>query len=315
MKTPDFNLEFIKNNQSLERLVETLMTEPAFALDIETIEWWNRQREQIALIQIAFLYNQKMKVAVIDALANLDFQLLRNPFEDNSIVKIIHNAGFDVPRLASHYDFNVSPVHDTMRAARFNRERKYSLKAQSQIHLNVNLDKSVQTSNWSKRPLDTRQLYYAALDAYAAFLLYENQISRNLKGDYRLKSNISSEQELLPFKGYSEPETSLTEPINRRKLTSDELNLSNISMALLEIVAELPTRYSPDSLAVSLGHERVGLAGWIIDRRLGSDTDLDEDMVKMEIAELCELKLLQITETRRLIATKKGSTVLAKHKE
>ena len=309
MKTPDFTLEFIKENQSLIRLIETLMTKPAFALDIETTEWWNRRLEQIALVQLAFRYGQQAKVVVIDALADLDFEILRTPFEDNFIIKIIHNAAFDAPRLLSHYDFNVSPIHDTMRAARLNRERKYSLKAQAEVHLRLNLDKSMQGSDWSKRPLNTKQLYYAALDAYATLLLYENQNIRNLKGDYRLKGNISSQQELLPLEDSFEPEIVLTNPVNPAGISSSKSSLTEISKALLGIIAELPTRYSPDSLAVSLGHERVGLAGWIIDRRLGTDADLDEETVKITIADLCENQLLQITESRRLEATEKGRQV------
>lgn len=121
MKKGDFTLEFIKDNQGLKRLAETLVTKSAFALDIETIEWWDRQREQIALIQLAFRQGQKIKVAVIDALAGLDLELLKIPFEENSIIKIIHNAGFDASRLAKHYDIGVSPIHDTMLAARSNK--------------------------------------------------------------------------------------------------------------------------------------------------------------------------------------------------
>ncbi len=54
MPKPDFTLKFIKDADELQRLSHVLVTLPAFALDIETTEWWNRHRERIALIQIAF---------------------------------------------------------------------------------------------------------------------------------------------------------------------------------------------------------------------------------------------------------------------
>jgi hypothetical protein len=307
MVKSDFTLEFIKDDQALRRLADTLLTKTAFSVDIETIEWWNRQRERVALIQLAFRHAQQPKVAVIDALAKLNFAALRKPFEETSITKIIHNAGFDAPRLAKHYEINISPIHDTMLAARVSGERKYSLKAQAAIHLGLHLDKSAQRSDWSRRPLDTRQLYYAAMDAHATRLLYENQISRNLKYDYRLRKSISSEQGLLPLDNFQETGNILTNPPNTTEEISTETELTNLSAALLGIVAELPTRYSPDSLPVSLGADRIGLAGWIIDRRLGAETELDEETIKLAIADLCEQKLLQINDLRRLEATEKGA--------
>jgi ribonuclease D len=102
----------------LIKLCDALIQTTVFALDIETIDWWNRYQEQIALIQIAFRYKGQVKVAVIDTLADLYLESLRAAFEQQSSLKIIHNAAFDATRLAKHYNFHVSPVQDTMRVAR-----------------------------------------------------------------------------------------------------------------------------------------------------------------------------------------------------
>jgi hypothetical protein len=310
MTKTDFTLEFIKEQSRLRKLCEILIQTPVFALDIETIEWWNRHRERIALIQIAFRYKGQPKVAVIDALATLDLEPLRAPLEQASVLKIIHNASFDATRFAKHYDFKVAPIHDTMLAARRGGERKYSLKAQAAIHLNLTLDKSTWKSDWSRRPLDNRQLSYAALDAYTAFLLYENQTARNLQVEYQLKTAVDSSQGVLPldntpFIKNIEPSLSLdlaAEPASG--LPENELYAA--AAAILGIVTELPRRYGPDQLSVSLGADRVGLAGWIIDNRLGRDIELDEETVKLTIADLCERGLLRMTQTRRLIATEAG---------
>ena len=195
MPKPDFTLKFIKNAGEVERLSDVLAALPAFALDIETTEWWNRHRERIALIQIAFRAEGRIKVFIIDALAQFDPEPLRLPLEKSLAVKIIHNAAFDAARLSKHYNFSPAPVFDTMLAARRSGERKYSLKAQAETHLAIRLDKTAQTSDWSRRPLDNRQLYYAALDAFATLLLYENQLVRGISGSYRLKppSKFNSE--------------------------------------------------------------------------------------------------------------------------
>ncbi|MBA4124443.1 MAG: hypothetical protein H0X72_18525 [Acidobacteria bacterium] len=312
MPKPDFTLKFIKDADELQRLSHVLVTLPAFALDIETTEWWNRHRERIALIQIAFRVEERVKVFIIDALARFDPELLRLPLEKSAVVKIIHNAAFDATRLHKHYNFSPDPVFDTMLAARRSGERKYSLKAQAETHLTLRLDKSAQTSDWSRRPLDNRQLYYAALDAFATLLLYENQMERGISSVYRLKPPAVSTQNLLPLDDL--PSASLpaegeiftaADPLLAEN-SSAKSNLSEVAIALLGIITELPTRYSPDALAASLGAERVGLAGWIFDRRLGEDAEPDEEEVKMAINSLCEEKLVRITETRRLESTVTG---------
>ena len=314
MKKADFTLELIKDDRTLRRLAETLAAQAAFALDIETTEWWNRQREKISLIQIASRQQSKVKVAVIDAFAALDLDSLKPVLETDSVVKVVHNAAFDAPRLAKHYSINTAPLFDTMRAARFNGERRYSLAAQANLHLDLQLDKTAQKSDWSRRPLAAGQLYYAAADAYAALLLYENQINRGLSGGYQLKPLIESTQIRLPLADFPEAEVVPTRIIQPRELVP-ETKLPAISLALLGIVAELPTRYSPDALAASVGTERIGLAGWIIDRQLGTEADLDEETVKLHIADLCEEEFVRLNETRRLIATDEGEKMWWMFKE
>ena len=309
MPKPDFTLKFIKDADELQRLSDVLVTLPAFALDIETTEWWNRHRERIALIQIAFRTERGIKVFIIDALADFDLEPLRLPLEKSAVVKIIHNAAFDATRLHKHYDFSPDPIFDTMLAARRSGERKYSLKAQAETHLTLRLDKSAQTSDWSRRPLDNRQSYYAALDAFATLLLYENQMERGISSVYRLKSTAVSTQNLLPLDN-SPPDKlpaegeifTSADPLPTENFSAKS-NLSETAIALLGIITELPTRYSPDALAASLGAERVGLAGWIIDRRLGEDAEPDEEEIKLAIDSLCEENLVRITETRRLEST------------
>lgn len=320
MPQPDFTIRLVRDSEELRRLSGILEALPCFALDIETINWWNRWRERVALVQIAFRQVGRIRVAVIDALADLDLQLLRSGFEQPSALKIIHNAAFDAVRLNEHYGFNVSPVFDTMIAARRSGERKYSLKAQVEIHLGgLRLDKSARTSDWSRRPLGAKQLDYAALDAVATLLLYENQTARNLGGDYRLKPPTVSAQKALPLEvtATSPVEQPVADSFSSSLLidtstsasgeSSAQIQLTDEAATMPSIVAELPTRYNPDGLAASVGEERAGLAGWIIDRRLGENAEPDEETVRLAIADLCQRQLIRITKTRRLAATEEGA--------
>lgn len=308
----DFSVEIIKDQSRLMRLANHLASVPVIALDIETINWWSRHQERIALIQIAFRSERQPKVAIIDAFAPLDFELLQLPLKSDNTIKVIHNAVFDASRLTNHYRLDVIPIYDTMAAARRNGERRYSLKAQAETHLGLHLDKGGQRSDWSRRPLDTRQIHYAALDALSTLLLYENQTRRNLNGTFQLKDSTPSPQASLPLDDLFKTDTTAENPqpqtsVAEKSVSQVENSLQNSQLALLGIIAELPTRYHPDQLAVSVGSERVGLAGWIVDRILGADGELDEETAKLGIADLCERKLIEITETRRLKATGKGA--------
>src|SRR5579885_2626822 len=84
-------------------------------------------------------------------------------------------------------------------AARRGGERRYSLKAQAEKHLNLQLDKGARLSDWGRRPLHPAQIGYAALDAASALLLYEHQLSRGLRGDYRLRAEAADLQAALPL--------------------------------------------------------------------------------------------------------------------
>lgn len=308
---PDFSIELINDQKKLARLINHLSSTSVIALDIETADWWNRHRERIALVQLAYRAERQPKVAIIDALVKLDFELLRPPLESNTTTKVIHNAVFDASRLAAHFGITVAPIHDTMVAARRSGERRYSLKAQAETYLNLQLDKGMQTSDWSRRPLNTKQIYYAALDAFSTLLLYENQLKRKLNGTFQLKETIASSQAQLPLSEFPESEISSTsqeaKSVIEEKRSLLKTNLPASSIALLGIITELPTRYHPDQLTVSVGSERVGLAGWIVDRMLGADTDFDETTAKLGLIDLCEQNLVRITETRRLKATKEGA--------
>ncbi len=306
----DFSVELIKDQSRLMRLANHLASVPVIALDIETVNWWNRHQERIALIQIAFRGERQPKVAIIDAFAQLDLGLLQLPLKSDNTIKVIHNAVFDASRLTNHYRLDVIPIYDTMAAARRNGERRYSLKAQAETHLGLHLDKGGQRSDWSRRPLDAKQIHYAALDAFSTLLLYENQIRRNLNGIFQLKDSPLSPQVSLPLDSLFEAAAASESPQSQTAEKSsfqEENGLQNLHLALLGIIAELPTRYHPDQLAASVGSERVGLAGWIVDRILGVDAEPDEETAKLGIADLCGQKLIEITETRRLKATGKGA--------
>ncbi|HEV2882328.1 MAG TPA: hypothetical protein VGX24_13690 [Pyrinomonadaceae bacterium] len=311
----DFSIRHIGSPQELASLVARLAPAPALALDIETVNWWDRQVERVSLIQLAFREGERLRVAVVDALADFPLSPLQSSLELSPAVKAIHNAAYDAVRLSRHFRIHTSPIHDTMLAARRNGEKRYSLQAQVQAHLGIQLDKSEQRGDWARRPLTLKQLRYAALDAACTLLLYENQIARGLSASYQLRETSSSTQTSLPLGDAEHPVPGLVEipKVTGAKDTAAE-NLNTPAVALLGVVTELNGRYSPERLAVSAGSERVGLAGWIIDQVLGREADIDEDTAKLVIAELLERGLVNLDASRRLEATDAGARLWIQQK-
>jgi ribonuclease D len=314
----DYKVQLVSNQTSLEAVCHALADSSAMALDIETINWWDRASEQIALMQLAWRdrhqVSDEMHVAVIDTLAPINLETLRTPLELSAIPKAIHNASYDAVRLSRHLQIQTSPIHDTMLAARRSGDRKCSLKAQAEKYLGLQLDKTEQRSDWSRRPLGHQQVKYAALDAACTLLLYERQITHGLSGNYEIKPLACSENRTFDFTDTLISDAPAPNEAAMAKLSESGIDLSPASVALLGIVTELRGRYSPEHLAVSVGSERVGLAGWIIDCVLGVDADLDEGSAKNELALLCESRMIQAGLTRRLEPTQAGATLWAKLK-
>lgn len=304
----DFTIKLINSPQDLSSLIAHLDSAPALALDIETVNWWDRRVEQVSLIQLAFREGLQLRVAVLDVLAGFDLDLLRPCLEGYTVTKAIHNAAYDAVRLSHHFRIHTSPIHDTMLAARRSGEKHYSLRAQAQAHLGVQLDKSEQRSDWSRRPLSLKQVRYAALDAACTLLLYEDQIGRGLSARYQLQERVRPPQTSLPLSVASPPEPGLVETPKVAGSEAPEAGgLHAPAIALLGVVTELAGVYSPNRLVASAGSERVGLAGWIIDRMLGAETDVDEETAKLGIAELCERGLVRLDAEQRLEATEAGA--------
>src|SRR5262249_45897672 len=117
-------VEFVSDSPALSAALERVNDATAIALDIETINWWDRELERVSLIQLAFRENGEIRVVVIDALAGFDPEPLRRPLELSLQIKVIHNASFDAVKMSRHFRIMTSPIHDTMLAARRSGERR-----------------------------------------------------------------------------------------------------------------------------------------------------------------------------------------------
>lgn len=312
---PDYQVTYVNDSRRLAALAGALVSAPAIALDIETASWWDPRAERVSLIQLAYRDAGRLRVAVVDALAEVGVVELGPALVSGEVLKAVHNAAFDTTRLERHFGLRVSPIHDTMLAARRAGERGCSLKALAERHLGLALDKGAQQSDWGARPLNPRQVAYAALDAAATLLLYEHQAGRGLRGEYRPRAWSKESQGELPLvETLAKADRAVLPEATEEAPQPAGRKLSGVALALLGVIAELPSRYGPERLAASVGEDRVGLAGWIVDRVLGSGAEVDEDAAREAIAHLCQQRLVRLSPGRKLEASPTGCEVWLKHK-
>lgn len=151
--------QLITSAAALARLMEELRPEPILALDTEASSF-HRYRERICLIQLS----TRSKTWLIDPLMIDDMDPLGTALADPSTEWVIHDADYDLRMLKKMYGYRASNVFDTMVSVELLNEPELGLAANLRKHFGVELNKKFQKADWSKRPLSTEMLAYAAMD-------------------------------------------------------------------------------------------------------------------------------------------------------
>ena len=152
---------FVASPEGLEQALTLFREYGTLSLDIESNSFY-RYREFTCLIQAA----APCGVFIIDPLAVSDLSPLAGILADRCIEKIFHNADYDLRSLDRDYGFRVRNIFDTSIAAAFLGMKTLGLDRVLQTYINVEVEKkkSLQRSDWSKRPLAEHALQYAAQD-------------------------------------------------------------------------------------------------------------------------------------------------------
>ncbi len=161
------DLEWVDTPSALRSAISTLTSAEVVGLDVETL----LDLKTLCLVQLA----TTERTLLIDPFA-VDLELLGKILSAPRPVKVIHNASFE-RRVLAAVGIALEGVFDTLQASRKRHGTDalggHGLAAVCERELGVGLDKSVQKSNWSRRPLTVEQLRYAALDAEVLLTLYE----------------------------------------------------------------------------------------------------------------------------------------------
>ena len=160
-------VRWIDTDEALGQACQSLAAEPVIGVDVET----SLSSRALCLVQLA----GRDFIAVIDALAVSDLTGLAALLGNASVVKVIHNASFKRSVLGAH-GIAIENIFHTLAVSRRLRGRDapdgHGLAAVCARELGLALDKTAQTSDWTRRPLRPGQLAYAALDAEVLLDLY-----------------------------------------------------------------------------------------------------------------------------------------------
>lgn len=171
----------IENQEVLKELAGGLSRENSFAIDIEA-DSLHSYEGKVCLIQISI----REENYIIDVLKLPDIEPLRPVLFDDRIEKVLHGADYDIRMLAKDYGMEIRNLFDTMVAGQILGLKGLGLAALLNDYFNVNIDKGLQKADWSKRPLSTEMLSYAALDTAHLLALRDLLVSK-LEGKGRME--------------------------------------------------------------------------------------------------------------------------------
>lgn len=166
---PQNEIDWVDTAHSLRNLSERLRECDVIGLDVETA----LDLGTLCLVQIA----TRQRTYLIDPFAMEDLAPLALVLNEPRPIKVIHNARFE-KRVLAKEGIVLGGVYDTMEESQRLRGVDalggHSLAMVCERELNLSVDKSAQTSNWGRRPLDADQLQYAALDAEVLVRLHDH---------------------------------------------------------------------------------------------------------------------------------------------
>lgn len=141
--------------------MERLRDEPVLAVDTEADSFFSYM-EKVCLIQIS----SSEEDFIVDPLADIDLAPLGEMLADESTEKLFHDGEFDVLLMKRHAGFEFRSLFDTRVAAASLGYEALGLAPLLSQEFGVELDKTQQMSDWSRRPLTRDQLGYARLDTH-----------------------------------------------------------------------------------------------------------------------------------------------------
>lgn len=211
---------FVDDPAQVAGALGAFQKEPLVGLDTETYWEVAAKRSRVSLVQVAAAAGD---VLVVDVLAT-GVEPLRPLVESPEPKMIAHNARFDdgVLRAAG-----LAPQGfvDTLQMSRAVLPLvSHSLAAVTEHLFGLPLDKTLQKSNWRRRPLTRAQLAYAARDARVTLRVYEEL--KGMLAERGMLERVLRAAELKPAEpGEAKPPRKKRPPLPPLVLTPEDKRL------------------------------------------------------------------------------------------
>jgi ribonuclease D len=168
---------FVESTAGVARLAGELAREKAIAVDTEADSFFH-YFDKLCLVQIA----TPNGVFLVDPLKLPPDGLapLGPVFTDPKIRKVFHAAEYDLFVLGRHCGIRVQGLFDTMISAQLLGYPGVGLGALVERHFGIRISKDQQRTDWSRRPLKSAQIEYAAAD-----VLYLLELARLIEAELR----------------------------------------------------------------------------------------------------------------------------------
>lgn len=161
----------VEDERGFGELLGVLEGAEEIAVDTEADSFFS-YREKVCLIQVT----AEGVDYLVDPLGDLDIGGLGEVLADPRRTKVFHDGEYDVLILKRDYGFEFAGLFDTRVAAAALGSEQPGLASVLSARFGIELDKSMQRSDWSQRPLSAKQIAYARLDTrFLVELMHEQR--------------------------------------------------------------------------------------------------------------------------------------------
>ncbi|MEW6185941.1 MAG: HRDC domain-containing protein [Thermodesulfobacteriota bacterium] len=181
MTDQHLSYEWIETFPHLEEVARILRQAEIIGVDLEADSLYH-YFEKVCLLQIS----TESASYVLDPLALRDLSLLQPIFTDSGIRKVFHGADYDIRSLFRDFQLEVQNLFDTQLACQFLGLRETGLDAVLRTRFQIELNKKFQRADWSRRPLPSNMVEYAASDGR-----YLIPLARLLEKELKEKGRLS----------------------------------------------------------------------------------------------------------------------------
>ncbi len=155
----ELDIVVVDDARGVQEVADALWEAERIAIDTESNSL-HVYKERVCFVQIM----ANGRVFLIDTVAIRDLEPLIEPLADTSSLKLLHGADYDVVCLRRDFDFQLTPIFDTMIAANMLGYEQFGLAALVERHFGAELDKSLSRHDWGRRPLEDRYVPYLVDD-------------------------------------------------------------------------------------------------------------------------------------------------------